>query len=131
MQFLSNRKSTFCKQTVRNLIKRRILPRLIRILHCLPMSHKKDVRLIWANLLLESSCLSYSVRGHRLKIQNFICTISIEDCFLHDKVQTWTICYLLQFLVRVHPHAGVDKQPSLICILAIFFRLLFMSVAYI
>ena len=76
------------------------------------MSHKKDARLIWANLLLESSCLLYSVRGQRLKIQNFICTFSIEDYFLHDKVQTRTICYLLQFLVRVHPHAVDDKQPS-------------------
>ena len=40
--FCSNFKRNFCKQTVENLIRRRIL-------HCLPMSHKKDARLIWVN----------------------------------------------------------------------------------
>ena len=42
----------FCKQTVDNLIRRRILRRLIWFLHCLLMSHKKDARLIWVNLAL-------------------------------------------------------------------------------
>ena len=40
--FYSYFKSNFCKQTVDNLFRRRIL-------HCLSMSDKKDARLIWVN----------------------------------------------------------------------------------
>ena len=36
----------FCKQTVTTLIRRRVDLGL----HCLPMSHKKDARLIWVNM---------------------------------------------------------------------------------
>ena len=40
-------KSSFCKQTVQNLIRRRI--RLI-FFHCFPMSHKKEPRCKWVNI---------------------------------------------------------------------------------
>ena len=50
--FYSNFKRNFCKQTVENLIRCRVLRHLIWFLHCLPMSHKKDARLIWVNLLM-------------------------------------------------------------------------------
>ena len=42
--FYSNFNRTFCEQTVETLIRRRVLG-----LHCLPVSHKKDTRLIWVN----------------------------------------------------------------------------------
>ena len=45
--FYSNSNRNFCKQTVENLIRRRILRRLIWFLHCLPLSHKKDSMLTW------------------------------------------------------------------------------------
>ena len=37
----------FCKQTVETLIRRR--------LHCMPMSHEKDARLIWVNPFMFNS----------------------------------------------------------------------------
>ena len=40
--FYSNFDRTFCKETVENLI-----AASDPVLHCLPMSHKKDTRLIW------------------------------------------------------------------------------------
>ena len=43
--FYSNSNRNFCKQTVENLIRRRILRRLIWFLHCLPLSHKKTLGL--------------------------------------------------------------------------------------
>ena len=44
-----NFNSTLCKQIVKILIRHRIMPCLVSDLglHCLPMSHKKDARLIW------------------------------------------------------------------------------------
>ena len=43
-QLYSNFKRRFNKQTEENLIRRSDL-----VLHCLPMSHKQDARLIWVN----------------------------------------------------------------------------------
>ena len=45
----SNFKRNFCNQTVENLTRRRVLRRLNMVLQCLPMSHKKDARLIWVS----------------------------------------------------------------------------------
>ena len=45
--FYSNSNRTFCEKTVKTLIRRRILRRLIWVCAVFPMSHKKDARLIW------------------------------------------------------------------------------------
>ena len=42
--FNSNFKRHFCKQTVKNLMSDLVL-------HCLPVSHKKDATLIWVKIL--------------------------------------------------------------------------------
>ena len=44
--FYSNLKRNFCKQTVESLIRLRFVASDL-VLHCLPMSYKKDARLIW------------------------------------------------------------------------------------
>ena len=49
IQFHSNFESTFCKQTVETLIRHFAGSGLG--LDCLPMSHKKDARLIWVKYL--------------------------------------------------------------------------------
>ena len=46
----SNFKTNLCKQTVENLIRRRVFAASDLVLHCLPMSHTKDARLIWFNI---------------------------------------------------------------------------------
>ena len=54
--FYSNFRRNFCKQTLENLIRRQM------VLHCSPMSHKKDTSLIWVNVdqaFCESSYLKY------------------------------------------------------------------------
>ena len=43
----SNFHRTFCKQTVETLIRCRFLAASDLVLHCLPMSHKKEARFIW------------------------------------------------------------------------------------
>ena len=45
--FYSNFKRNFCKQTVENLIRRLNFAASNLVLHCMPMSHKKDGRFIW------------------------------------------------------------------------------------
>ena len=46
--FYSFFKRNFCKQTVENLIGRRVFAASYLVLHCLPMSHKKDAGLnVW------------------------------------------------------------------------------------
>ena len=45
--FNSNFNRNFCKQTLENLIRRRVLWRLVLSLHGLLMSHKMDARLKW------------------------------------------------------------------------------------
>ena len=47
--FHSNYTRTSCKQRVETLIRRRVLAVSDLGLHCLPMSYKKDARLIWLN----------------------------------------------------------------------------------
>ena len=43
VHFYSNYKRNFCKQTVESLAASDL------VLHCLPVSHKKDASLIWVN----------------------------------------------------------------------------------
>ena len=66
-RFYSNFKRNFCKQTVENLIVAFDL-----VLHCLPMSHKEDARLVWVNV---RNCL---MRNHihflRNSFRSFIIT---------------------------------------------------------
>ena len=50
--FFIQTKRNFCKQTVENLIRRHI-PASDLGLHFLPMSHKKDARIIWVNIISE------------------------------------------------------------------------------
>ena len=45
-------KRNFCKQTVENPIRRRVLRRFIWFCTVLPMSHKKECRLIWVKQTL-------------------------------------------------------------------------------
>ena len=45
--FYLNLDRTICKQTVETLIRRRVLWRLVWVLHGLPTSNKKDARYIW------------------------------------------------------------------------------------
>ena len=46
--FYSNSNRITCNQTVETLIRRHVLRRQSDLgLYCLPMSHKKDARLIW------------------------------------------------------------------------------------
>ena len=47
----SNFKRNFCLQTVENLIRHHIFAASDLVLHCLPVSHKKDDRLIWVNAM--------------------------------------------------------------------------------
>ena len=55
VHFYSNFKRIFYKQTVDNLIIRRFECKAASdlVLQCLPMSHKKDARLIWVKESLE------------------------------------------------------------------------------
>ena len=47
----SNFDRTFCKQTAERLIRRRVLSRASDLgLYSLPMSHRKDARLIWVKV---------------------------------------------------------------------------------
>ena len=51
--FYYNFKRNFCKQTVENLIRRRVLNAASDlVLHCLPMSHKNVARLLRVNSFL-------------------------------------------------------------------------------
>ena len=49
--FNSKFKRNICKETMENLIRFTFAASGL-VLHCLPMSHKKDARLIWVNLIL-------------------------------------------------------------------------------
>ena len=56
-------RTKLCKQIVNILIRHRIMHYAVSDLglHCLPMSHKKDARLIWVkleNILIESACFN-------------------------------------------------------------------------
>ena len=68
--FYSNFKRNFCKQTVKNLIRRRHL-----VLHCLPVSHKKDARLIWAKQTRGPSCVALEPSPEALALEALLLTI--------------------------------------------------------
>ena len=53
----SNFKRNISLLTVENLIRRRVFAASDLVLHCLPMSHKKDARLIWVK------CTNISTAG--------------------------------------------------------------------
>ena len=58
--FYSNYKRHFCNQTV---VKPDQTPHIAvsdLSLHCLPMSHKRDARLIWAKLTIALQCFLFS-----------------------------------------------------------------------
>ena len=57
--FYSLFKRDFCMQTVENLIRRRVFAASDLVLHYLPMSHKKDSRLIWVKELSTINHVTY------------------------------------------------------------------------
>ena len=55
--FLCKFLKIFCMQIVENLIRRRVSAASDLVLHCLPMSHKKDARHIWVKFI--ETCEKY------------------------------------------------------------------------
>ena len=51
--YYSNFKTNSCLQTAKNKIKRRVFALSDLVFHSLPMSHKKDTKLIWVKCMRE------------------------------------------------------------------------------
>ena len=100
----------FWKQTVETLIRCRFLVASDLVLHCFPMSHKKDARLIWVNpfklmnfpisidrtslfqiLGVLSGTFHFYSKVHRIFCRQTVVTL-IRHCVLRRLIWANTIC---------------------------------------
>ena len=79
IQFYSNFKRNYCKQTVENLIRRRIL-------HCLPMSNKKDARLIWVNGVPITNLFCHCLRNRGSYMSTHVLLNLLNELGENDKI---------------------------------------------
>ena len=100
--FCSNFNTTLGEQTVENLIRRRVLRRLIWFLHGLPMPHKKDTWLIWVKSLL---LLETSVVDSHIFYLTSMTTVLLETTVLPMHIR--------QDMIRHENRSGARVQSAL------------------